>query len=116
MGSQRCRLALGLCPGPDTALPSAEQGPRQKVGDSELEADAAGPSTESPHGPDSGTGLPEGAPLASPTPCYEGGGWTDRQQDSELAPALAQAHWNFPCWLPPGFLLVTMCWHLVSLI
>ncbi|XP_036685773.1 basic helix-loop-helix transcription factor scleraxis isoform X1 [Balaenoptera musculus] len=71
-GSPEVQAGTGLCTGPDTALPSAEQGPRQKDGDSELEADAAGPSTESPHGPDSGTGLPEGTPQASPAPAVSG--------------------------------------------
>lgn len=43
----------------------------------------------------------EGSHQACCASGYEWGRWTDRrQQDSELATAFAQAHWNFPCWLP----------------
>lgn len=40
--ARRRGLALGLRPGPDTALPSAGQGPGQKDGHPELEAEPLG--------------------------------------------------------------------------
>lgn len=43
----------------------------------------------------------EGTYQACSASSYEWGRWTGRQpQDSKLATALAQAHWNFPRWLP----------------
>lgn len=47
----------------------------------------------------------EGAHQACSPPARSGAdGQTDRRrQDSELATALAQAHWNFPAGFLPGF-------------
>lgn len=92
-----------------------DQGPRQKYYDSELEANALGYPREPPWDLTHAQASCEGGHQATHQPCL----WTNGQTSGSRTlhwPNWPRSTGRFCTGFLPGFLLVTTCWHLVSLI
>ena len=105
-GSPEARAGTGLRLGPDTALPSAEQGPRQKDGDPELEAMSGHPQ-RAPDLTQAQASLR--APPGPPGPSCKWGRWTDRRRDARPPQHLPGPTGAFREGSLPGSPLATMC-------